>query len=327
MINRRQLLLLSAAARFARAEDLFPEQQSPNNPRGQALAEIARSIRIERNIEYVRRPERTLYLHVYSPKEAPGRPLPVVLVFGLGAWLRDSTDWRLNLDKLPPAPTLNIYPPALVPRGYIVIGAQLRTSKEAPFPAQIQDCQRAFRWLLDNATARGFDTKRIGLLGASASGQLASLLAMMNGAKRLADPGCKLPRPLPVKGVCSMAGFYDFEYYQKDPGENSLPGVITPYLGGTISEKAQAYRDASPINYITSKAPPFLMWHGLQDHRVPFSQSTRFRDALKKAHVPVELIEINNYQHGPLPNKMPEPGYEVTDKLIYDFFDKRVKGA
>ncbi len=316
MMNRRELLLFPAVASCALAEEPYPEDQHPQDPRGQALAEIARSIRIERDIEYLKRPERTLRLHIYSPKEKSSRPLPVVLSFGLAAWMRDSTDLRINLNKLPPAPTLNIYPPALVPHGYIVIGAQLRLSKEAPFPAQIQDCEAALHWVIKNAAARGIDPKRIGLLGASASGQLCSLLALKDHSKQ------------PIKAICSMAGFYDFEYYEKDPGDGSLreQKVISTYLNGGPEEKKQIYHDASPINHITSKAPPFFLWHGLQDRRVPFSQATRFRDALLRAHVPVEFLEINNYQHGPLPGKMPDPGYEVTDQLIYKFYDKYLKG-
>jgi hypothetical protein len=83
-----------------------------DSPRGRAIAEIARAIHIERNIEFVSRTQGPLRLSVYTPIASAGRPWPVVLNFGLAAWRRDASDYRLNLDKLSPAATLNLYPPA-----------------------------------------------------------------------------------------------------------------------------------------------------------------------------------------------------------------------
>lgn len=344
-MNRREFVILSSAASGGalclrsqdRAQDRdprvpvgrepFAEDQHPTSHRGQELARIARSIHIERNIEYVQRPERSLKLSVYRPHTNARKPCPVILNFGLAAWVTDAVDYRLNLDKLPLAPTPNIYPPVLVPQGYAVIGAQLRSSREAPFPAQIQDCQAAFHWVLANAPSRGFDIENIGLLGASASGQLVSLLALMDGAKPLLDPVAKLQWPLPVKAVCSMSGFYDFEYYRQDPGDGTLWPQIRQFLGGSYEERPQVYRNASPQHYIHAGAPPFFMDHGIQDRRVPYSQALRFHAALKKAGVSVEFEPINHYHHGPAPGDIPDPPYMVTDQRIYRFFREHLQRA
>lgn len=302
----------------------FLENQHPTSVRGRELAEIARSIHIEREIEYVRRPERTLKLSVYRPAQDSGARRPVILCFGLAAWLTDTSDFRLDLSKPIPAPTPNLYPPVLVPQGYVVVAAQLRSSLEARFPAQIQDCQAAFGWLLKQGTSAGFDLSKIGLMGASASGNLVSLLALMNGEKHLTDPATPLEWPLPVKAVCSMSGFYDFEYYRQDPGDQTLWPQIRQFLG-TYEEHPQRYKDASPQRYIHSGAPPFFMDHGVQDLRVPYSQAIRFHDALENATVPVEFVSINHYHHGPDPGDVPDPPYPVTDKRIYEFFARYLK--
>ncbi len=271
-MNRRDFLLLAGAAgyaalsfglqekdpRIAMKTDLPADEQHPVSERGQQLVRIAHSLRIEKNIPYVRRPARVLNLSVYTPGTNAGRPWPVILNFGLAAWQADTSDYRLNLDKLGPAPTPNVYPPVLVPQGYALVAAQLRISGEARFPAQIQDCQAAIAWILREAPARGFDAKRVGLLGASASGHLVSLLALMNGAKGLIDPESELHWPLPVKAVCSMSGFYDFEYYRQDPGDGTLYPQIQRFLGGTYEERPEAYRIASPQYYLqTGTASPF----------------------------------------------------------------------
>lgn len=338
-MNRRDFLILSSAAScgalYAGAQDRDPrvpatvtpfiEDQHPNSERGRKLAALARSIRIERDIEYIQRPERSLKLSVYTPHTNAERPWPVILNFGLAAWEVDTVDYRLNLDKLGPDPTPNLYPPVIVPQGYAVVGAQLRTSREAAFPAQIRDCQAALHWILTEGPSRGFDIKRVGLSGASASGQLVSLLALMNGSKSLLDPKVKLKWPLPVKAVCSMSGFYDFEYYRKDPGDRTLWRQIRQFLGGSYEERPQAYWDASPQSYIHAGAPPFFMDHGIQDQRVPFSQAVRFHATLKEAGVPVQFDEINHFHHGAAPGDIPAPPYTVTDQWMYRFFEHHLK--
>jgi acetyl esterase/lipase len=345
-VNRRDFLIGSCAAsagvvglnsqqkpedrdiRVPQGQASFPEDQHPVSERGQELAKIARSIRIERDIEYVRRPERSLKLDVYTPSNDSARPWPVILNFAIAAWYKDVSDYRLDLETLPMAPTANIYPPVFVPHGYAVVGAQVRSSLEARFPAQIHDCQAAFNWILMQGPSRGFDTSRIGLLGASATGQLVSLLALMKGEQSLLDPTINLRWPLPIKAVCSFAGFYDFVYYfQQDAGDQTLEGIVRQYLGGTLEEKPEVYRQASPQYHLHSGAPAFFMDHGMQDRRVPYSQAIRFHAGLQKAHDPVEFEPIDHYHHGPLPGDIPNPPYTVTDRRVQSFFDKNLKRA
>jgi acetyl esterase/lipase len=344
-MNRRDLFILSGAATYAALSfgmgepdprvgartDLPVDEQHPASERGRQLVRIARSLRIEKNIPYMRRPERILQLSVYTPATDAGRPWPVILNFGLAAWQTDTSDFRLNLDTLGPAPTPNVYPPVLVPHGYALVAAQLRTSGDACFPAQIRDCQAALAWILHEAPSRGFDRRRVGLLGASASGLLVSLLALMNGAKGLSDPGLDLKWPLPVKAVCSMSGFYDVEYYRRDPGDGTLYPQIQRFLGGTYEERPEIYRDASPQHYLqaalASSLPAFFMDHGVQDRRVPYSQAVRFHEALNGARATVEFEAIDHYHHGPQPGDIPDPPYTVTDQRMYDFFDQHLKRA
>jgi acetyl esterase/lipase len=344
-MNRRNFFLLSGAAtyaalsfgmqekdpRVAAGTDLPVDEQQPASARGRELARMAHSLHIEKNIPYVQRPERTLHVSVYIPSTKAAGPWPVILNVGLAAWRTDTSDFRLNLDTVGSAPTPNIYPPVLASKGYAVVAAQLRTSGEARFPAQIQDCQAALAWILREAPSRGFDVSRIGLLGASASGHLVSLLALMNGAKGLLDPSLSLHWPLPVKAVCSMSGFYDFAYYRQDPGDGTLYPQIQQFLGGTYEERPEVYRDASPQYYLQRSAgtsiPAFFMFHGVQDRRVPYSQAVRFHQALSAAKASVGFEAIHHYHHGPQPGDIPDPPYEVTDQRIYTFFDQHLKRA
>jgi dipeptidyl aminopeptidase/acylaminoacyl peptidase len=65
--------------------------------------------------------------------------------------------------------------------------------------------------------------------------------------------------------------------------------------------------------------------HGLQDRRVPYEQTPHFAKILEKAGVPVRLISINNYVHGPIPGKEPDPSYKTLDLEIDQFFHQHLK--
>lgn len=317
-MKRRAFLLGSAGLPRAQSQVpdpqvSYPEEQHPKTKRGQAIAEIARSLRIQRGIAYSRSPQRELTLDVYSPRGNPVRARPAILTLALAAWFKNRIDFRYDLDALGPTTTPNMYPPVFVPRGFIVIAAEVRTSSEAKFPAPLQDCRAAIRWVRANASKLGVDPRRIALLGPSASGHLCSLAALT------ADGSDSDTR---VSAVCSLSGLYDFELYGKDPGDSTLFPRIEQFLGAIHANARQIYRKASPARFVHSGAPSFLLTHGLQDRRVPYSQMPHFEKLLRAKGVDVETIAINHYQHGALPGQQPTPGYEEQDKKIFTFFDR-----
>ena len=161
-MKRRTFLGTCALPLFAQnkkqnaAANPYPEQQHPESKRGRGIADFARSLNIRRGVPYVSRPEAELTLDFYSPGARSSRALPGVLVFGLAAFKKNSTDFRLDLDALPPSPTPNLYPPILATDRLVVV-ARVRTSAQAVFPAQIHDCKCALRWVRKNAEDLGLD--------------------------------------------------------------------------------------------------------------------------------------------------------------------------
>ena len=314
-----------AAPAFAQArndpddpKNPYPEEQNPTAARGRELADFARSLRIKRGTPYVKRPEGELTLDIYEPRSRPSAPLPCVLAFGLSGFRINQTNYRWDLEKLLPSPTANLYPPALA-RGRVVVVANLRVAAQAMWPAQIHDAKCAIRWVRKNASTLRIDPKRIGFFGASASGNLCALLALTAAKGELDDASCDPKIATDAKAVCCIAAPLDWIFYKEsDPGDKSLFGnIMSPYLGNDD----KFYREASPIQYIHKGAPPFLLLHGLQDYRVPYSQMTHFAEALNRNGT-VETVAIDNFQHGPMPGKEPDPGYAVLDRKIYGFFDR-----
>jgi len=329
MISRRHFLALSALVSSSAMSGSVqkeqwpePELQQPGSARGRRLAEIARTVRATRNVSFLRRPQRTLRLDVYVPAEKPRRPLPAILRFGVAAWQSQSKNFRMNLDQLLPAPTPNLFPPALVPEGFIVVSAECRVASEARFPAQIHDCKCAVRWMRAHAKEFRIDPDRIGVMGASSSGHLAALVAVTDQGDKLEDDSCYPGHSSRVQAAYCFAGLYDFELYESHLGDGTLQPQVRNFLGGTFEEIPEVYRHASPRTYVTSDDPPFLLMHGMQDRRVPYDQSPHFVEVLSKAGVAVEFISINNYEHGPAPGKQSSPSYEALDEKIFRFFHK-----
>jgi dipeptidyl aminopeptidase/acylaminoacyl peptidase len=73
--------------------------------------------------------------------------------------------------------------------------------------------------------------------------------------------------------------------------------LIPNLFGKTLGEAPDAYRDASPVAQVDSKAAPTLIIHGTADDIVPLDQSRKLRDALARAGVEVKLVEIEGEGH------------------------------
>lgn len=229
-----------------------PEAQYPRSLRGRQLAEIARSITVTRDVVYAERSERTLRLDVYHPGTRVRGLLPAILSIGVAAWKYQTKEFRLDLEDLPPEPTPFLYPPCLVPRGYVIVSAECRVSGEAKFPAQILDCKCAVQWIREHRREFNVDPERIGVMGASASGHLATMLAVTRPIDGLEDRGCYPRQSSHVAAAYSYAGLYDFEYYEQIPGDGTLREQIREFLGGSYQQIPDVYRRASPAHYVSA---------------------------------------------------------------------------
>src|SRR4051794_19461860 len=66
----------------------------------------------------------------------------------------------------------------------------------------------------------------------------------------------------------------------------------------TYGKVADLYHRASPINYVTADAPPFLFLHGTEDRLVPIDQSRRLSEQLTKRGVPSRVVAFEGEGHG-----------------------------
>src|SRR5208282_2089504 len=122
-----------------------------------------------RNIPYVAHPTARQNFDLYLPKSKSNRSFPLVVWIHGGAWMMGIKEWD-NVKYL-------------VRHGYAIASIDYRFSTEAPFPAQIQDCNAALNFILAHATNYGVSPNRFFVGGGSAGGHLALLLGLARQEK------------------------------------------------------------------------------------------------------------------------------------------------
>jgi len=227
---------------------------------------------VQRDLVYKRINGIVLTLDLYRPEEVSGL-LPVIVCVHGG-------HWDAGGKERCPAVTL-------VQDGYAVASIDYRLTRTAPFPAQIEDCKAAVRWLRANASIYHLDPDHIGVWGYSAGGHLAALLGTSGGVPELEGSGDNMQYSSRVQAVCDVAGPADLLTMTNLGPRRTL--AIEGLLGGPLEKDEAKAIAASPIHYISKDDPPFLIVHGEADRVVPVEQSQRLYEELRKAGVNATL--------------------------------------
>jgi acetyl esterase/lipase len=270
-----------------------------------AAPKLPESVELVRDVEYGTGGGRPLKMHILRPKLTPREVMPVVVWIHGGGWQGGNKESGIRL--LAP----------FAERGYFCASAEYRLSGEAKFPAQIEDCKCAIRFLRAKAKPFHLDPDRIGVWGASAGGHLVALLGTSAYVKELEGKGGWPEYSSRVQAVCDFCGPSDLAVLAGNSKNANSP--IAKLLGGPPADQKEKAVLANPITHLTKDAPPFLIVHGDMDKTVPLAQSELLRDALKKSGVPVTLHVAVGQGHG-------LSGPQLA-QLVQDFFDRQLKGG
>lgn len=218
---------------------------------------------------------RELHAEIAYPKVLPKEPMPVMLQIHGGGWRSGSPKRSLSYK-------------VLAEHGYFGASIEYRLTNEARWPAQIEDCKLAVRWIRANAEKYHINLDAIGCTGGSAGGHLVDCLATLD------DPGLEgnggyAGVSSKVQAVVDVNGPTDLIKLSK-----SNPMAL---FGVTSDQNPDLYRQASPYFHVKPGLPPFLIIHGDKDESVPLEQSLMFMEALKKANVPVEILVVKGAGH------------------------------
>ncbi len=262
-----------------------------------------------RDVEYAKVGDKSLLLDIYKPAVPAGK-LPLVVWIHGGAWRGGSKNF---------CPQLH-----LTERGYIVASIDYRLSQEAIFPAQIEDCKAAIRFLRANAAKYSINPDRIGVAGDSAGGHLVALLGASNSVKDVEGKvGNNLNTSSAVQCVVDFYGPTDMMKFKGQPVWPKTDDPKSPLcqlIGGPLAEKQELVAKANPITYVSKNAPPFLIIHGNADNTVPFNQSELLVAALKQAGTDVTFEVVKNGGHG-----FNAEQSQRLKPIVEAFFEKNLK--
>jgi acetyl esterase/lipase len=156
-------------------------------------------------------------------------------------------------------------------------------------PIMLQDAARALRTVRARAGEWKLDPKRVGIMGSSAGGHLAStLLTHFDAGKADAEDAVERQSSRPDLGILCY-GVISMGPFTHQGSKNNLLGK---------DPSPELVRDLSNELQVTKETPPCFIWHTYEDKAVPVENSLQFAEALRKAGVPFDLHVYQKGAHG-----------------------------
>lgn len=268
-------------------------------------------------------PARYEKLDLYFPaKRDAGARLPAIVMIHGGGWIGgDKAGGREYSVGV-----------TLAQAGYVYASINYQLDPSDRWPRNLLDCKNAVRFLRANADKYGIDPDRIGVIGSSAGGHLALMVAYTAGIAEL-EPTSPYPSvSSDVRAVINLFGVTDIASWTKTDEKGERIGEVPmpyPLFSASGGKTPQNIRAASPITYVTNKSVPTLTIHGTADNTVYRGQATILDAKLNEAGVEHQTILLDgvghsfNLTHGldkkPLANDL--------RPTVIGFFDKHLRSA
>ena len=260
-------------------------------------ATLAGGYRVLPNIVYETTNGYENRLDLYLPKG--DGPFPTVVFTHGGGWVGGTKEGTV-LQTLP-----------YLEKGFAVVNVEYRLARYSLAPAAIADCRCALRWVYANKAKYPFDTSKIITTGGSAGGHLSLATGTMPKSAGF-DYECTSGSPdteLDVAAVINWYGITDVEDLLSGKNQKSY---AVRWLG-SLPNREEVARRASPIHYVRKGLPPILTVHGDADPTVPYQHAIDYHKALDNAGVTNQLVTVPGGKHG---------GFTPTEyrKLYKDIF-------
>ncbi|GAB3524616.1 alpha/beta hydrolase fold domain-containing protein [Emticicia fontis] len=258
------------------------------------------------NVSYADDTLKKHQLDIYIPANAANTKTDIPLVVWVhgGAWMLNDKYADMSYMKK----TIN----AILNNGFALASIDYRHSTTAVFPAQIQDCNQALEFLYQHAAQYGYNKNKIALMGFSAGGHLASLLALSHNNQVSSFYAANIKKSFRINAVVDFYGPADFLAMLKPQEENAPKDAVTTLLGASPLDRPDLAKVASPSTYIDKNDPPFLIIHGEKDASVPPTQSKLLSSWLNLNQIRNEVIIVKDAPHY---GEMFDESY-IKDKII-----------
>lgn len=271
-------------------------------------------VKIERDIPYLEH-ERKEKLDLYQPSKRPAGTLsPGIVIIHGGGWV--GGDKGANREYVTGT--------TLAKAGYVCVSINYWLGEKDRWPTNLQDCKNAVRWLRVNAGKLQVDPEKIGVIGGSAGGHLALMVAYTAGNPKL-DPKPFYPGiPDHVSACVNLYGISNLATRQGTDDSGKPDGKYrstTNLFPESITAAPEKWKLASPVHHIHKDIPPTLTLHGTADTTVDRDQSSELHKALQAAGVESKLIMVDGANHA---WALKTQKFDHT-KDVVDFFDRHLK--
>ena len=250
------------------------------------LARPDDAIVFDRDVVYTTRPDPTgdiqLKLNLARPT-GEGKNRPCIVAIHGGAWRAGN---REQLDTLVQE---------LAKQGYVAATVSYRFCPKDRFPAQVEDCAAAVRFLRANADKYGIDPTRFGAIGFSAGAHLSMMLGVLDCADGFGICGTD---PKDSGKVQAVVSFFGPTLLCAPDIPQQSKGLVAEFVGPDPEGLEDRLRVASLLTYITPGDAPTLMFQGTKDPLVPDTQPGLLLEAMSKAGVAGRAEIIAGAGHG-----------------------------
>ncbi|MBA8989842.1 acetyl esterase/lipase [Curtobacterium pusillum] len=216
--------------------------------------------------------------------EAAGGTRPAVLMIHGGSWSHG--------DKATAA--YRAVCKYLASEGFVTFNVDYRLAPTDPFPAGLDDVRRALDWVFRPTTLSTYDvdSKRVGVFGGSAGGNLAAMLAVTDHDSTAYAEGDRIRAVVDLSGPTNLTT----RSTDADGVSASFQRKQLLYLGCRTYAECPAATRASPEYHVTSDTAPFFIGHST-DEFIPMWESQEFAATLRKHDVPVTFVAVEGTAH------------------------------
>lgn len=238
-------------------------------------------IRVKKNLVFHTTDKEHLTADLYLPEA--GADVPLVIMIHGGAYQAGSKEMYAD------------WGPFLAEQGYaaLAINYRLATRSYPAYPGLLEDVRQALHYSVLNAHEWQIDPQKIAIMGDSAGGYLATMMALEEGYSSYH-----------IKAVISAYGVFDLVEWADYTNRTREDHVINKLFGFDSYVGKVTYQEASPMNLIDSvtnylrfDTEFMLIWGDSDEIVLPENQSVRFQQKLVGLGIKQEKVIVPNYGH------------------------------